>query len=40
MPSMSQQKAAGVTMALTYAVGAVGIGIGFSTAFSSAPDLR
>lgn len=40
MSSMNQQKAAGVTMALTYAVGALGIGIGFSTAFSSAPDLR
>ena len=38
MSSMNQQKAAGVTMALTYAVGA--LGIGFSTAFSSGPDLR
>ena len=34
MSSVNQQKAAGVTMALTYAVGALGIGIGFSTVFS------
>ena len=40
MSSVNQQKAAGVTMALTYAVGALGIGIGFSTVFSSGPDLR
>jgi hypothetical protein len=40
MSSMNQERAAGITMALTYAVGALGLGIGFSTAFSPSPDLR
>jgi len=29
MSSMNQERAAGVTMALTYAVGALGLGLGF-----------
>lgn len=37
---MDQQKAAGFTMALTYAFGALGIGLAFSTAFQPDPDLR
>ena len=40
MAANDQAKAAGFLMGLTYAVGAVGIGLGFSTAFSSTPDLR
>ncbi len=40
MAADGQEKAAGFTMGLTYAAGALGIGLGFSTAFSSAPDLR
>ena len=40
MSPMNQERAAGITMALTYAVGALGLGIGFSTAFSPSPDLR
>jgi hypothetical protein len=35
-----QQRAAGITMALTYATGALGIGLAFSTVFSADPDLR
>jgi hypothetical protein len=40
MPPRDQQRAAGFTMALTYAVGALGIGLAFSTAFSADPSLR
>lgn len=40
MSPHDQQRAAGFTMALTYAVGALGIGLAFSTAFSADPDLR
>jgi nucleotide-binding universal stress UspA family protein len=40
MAADGQAKAAGFLMGLTYAVGALGIGLGFSTAFSSDPDLR
>lgn len=35
-----QVKAANFTMGLTYAVGALGIGLAFSTLFDAAPDLR
>lgn len=40
MATPQQEKAAGFTMALTYAVGALGIGLAFSTLFDPAPDLR
>jgi hypothetical protein len=40
LPPIDQQRAAGITMALTYAAGALGIGLAFSTAFSAAPSLR
>ena len=40
MPGVDQQRAAGFTMALTYAFGALGIGLAFSTAFSAEPSLR
>ena len=40
MASAQEQKAANVTMGLTYAVGALGLGLAFSTVFSSDPDLR
>lgn len=37
---MDQKKAAGFIMGLTYAMGALGIGLAFSTAFQANPDLR
>ncbi len=37
---MNQKKAAGFLMGLTYAFGALGIGLAFSTAFQPNPDLR
>lgn len=40
MAANDQAKAAGFLMGLTYAVGALGIGLGVGTAFSSTPDLR
>lgn len=40
MATQQQVRAANFTMALTYAFGALGIGLGMSSAFSSAPGLR
>ena len=40
MATPQQEKAANITMGLTYAAGALGIGLAFSTVFSSDPDLR
>ncbi len=40
LPPLDQQRAAGFMMALTYAAGALGIGLAFSTVFSADPDLR
>lgn len=40
MASDQQVKAANFTMALTYAAGALGIGLAFATIFDAAPDLR
>lgn len=40
MTMFDQRRAAGFTMALTYAVGAGGLGLAFSTVFDPRPDLR
>ena len=40
MDQAQQTKAAGFLMGLTYAAGALGIGLAFSRLFSATPDLR
>lgn len=40
MATEQQQKAANITMGLTYAAGALGIALAFSTVFSDDPDPR